>query len=258
MKIETKVGLLALAATILIVTFAYMMGLVSPFSNTHSLNVMYNYAGGIEEGSPVRVMGIKVGKVRKIIFEPGYKSAQGEEVKLRMEITIDKKAWSTLRKDSKFFINLAGVIGEKFLEISPGSTESEEFNDGDYVRGEDPPRVDQLISQSYGLAGKIIELVEKNEGSVSNIIGQIDRLTTNINKSLALLDKTSKNKDAARLLDNAIKISDDLAFLTGELRTKKSQETFSLIHKLLFRLEPLDGPAIKKFFQEEGVRARVL
>ncbi|MBS1968980.1 MAG: MCE family protein [Bdellovibrionales bacterium] len=258
MKIETKVGLLALAAIILIVTFAYMMGLVSPFSNTRELNVMYNYAGGIEEGSPVRVMGIKVGKVKKISFEPGYKSPQGEEVKLRLEITIDKKAWPTIRKDSKYFINLAGVIGEKFLEISPGSTDSAELSNGDYVRGEDPPRIDQLISQSYGLAGKIIELVEKNEGSVSNVISQVDRLMTNFNKTLALLDKTSKNKDMGRLLDNAIKISDDMAYLTGELRTKKSQDTFNLVHKLLFRLEPLDGPALKKFFQEEGVRARVL
>lgn len=258
MKIETKVGLLALAATILIITFAYMMGLVSPFSNARDLNIMYNYAGGLEEGSPVRVMGIKVGKVKKINFEPSYKSAQGEEVKLRIEISVDKKAWPTIRKDSKFFINLAGVIGEKFLEISPGSTEAAEFADGDYVRGEDPPRIDQLISQSYGLAGKIIELVEKNEGSVSNVISQIDRLMTNFNKTLSLLDKTSKNKDMARLLDNAIKISDDMAYLTGELRTKKSQDTFNLVHKLLFRLEPLDGPAIKKFFQDEGVRARVL
>lgn len=258
MKIETKVGLLALAALILIVTFAYMLGLVSPFSNTHGLNVMYNYAGGIEEGSPVRVMGIKVGKVKKIHFEPAYKSSQGEEVKLRVEIMVDKKAWTTIRKDSKFFINLAGVIGEKFLEISPGSTEADELTAGDYVRGEDPPRVDQLISQSYGLAGKIIEIVEKNEGSVSNVITQVDRLMTNFNKTLALLDKTSKNKDMARLLDNAIKISDDMAYLTGELRTKKSQDTFNLVHKLLFRLEPLDGPAMKKFFQDEGVRARVL
>jgi phospholipid/cholesterol/gamma-HCH transport system substrate-binding protein len=258
MKIETKVGLLALAAMILVVVFAYMMGLISPFSNTKNLNVMYNYAGGIEEGSPVRVMGIKVGKVKKITFEPGYKSPKGEEVKLRLEISVDKNAWNAVRKDSRFYINLAGVIGEKFLEISPGSTESEEFNGGDYVRGEDPPRIDQLISQSYGLAGKIIELVEKNEGSVSSVITQVDRLMTNFNKTLALLDKTSKNKDMARLLDNAIKISDDMAYLTGELRTKKAEDTFELIHKLLFRLEPLDGPAIRKFLQTEGVRARVL
>lgn len=258
MRTETKVGLLVLAAVALTAVFAAMMGVLSPFSNSRALNVMYNYAGGIDEGSPVRVMGITVGKVRKIEFDPGFKMPDGEEAKLRLVVSIDKKAWSSVRRDSKFFINMAGVIGEKFLEISPGSTSEAEFADGDVVRGEDPPRIDQLISQGYGLAGKIIELVDKNQGSVTNMIQQLDRLTTNFNRTLTLLDKTSKNKDMARLLDNAIQVSDDMAYLMKNLRSKKAEDTYELLHKLLFRLEPLDGPAIRKFLQQEGVRARVL
>lgn len=258
MKVETKVGLLAVLSLGLILVFASMMGMISPFSNAHELNVMYNYAGGIEEGSPVRVMGIKVGKVKKILFDPGYKSPSGEEVKLKIIITVDKKAWSSVRLDSQFFINLAGVIGEKFLEISPGSVDKAELKPGDFVRGEDPPRIDQLISQGYGLAGKIIEIVNKNEGSVSNMIAQLDKLTTNFNKTLVLLDKTTQNAEVSRLLNNAIKMSDDMVYLTGSLRSKKAEETYDLIHRLLFRLEPVDGPRIKKFFQEEGIRAKIL
>lgn len=257
MKVETKVGLLFVLTLFLVTAFAYYLGIINPFSNTYRLNVMYNYAGGLEEGSPVRVMGIKVGKVSKISFDPTNKMPNGEEVKLRVAIEVEKKAWTSVRKDSKYFINLAGVIGEKFLEISPGTQTESEVTSGDIVRGEDPPRVDQLISQSYGLAGKIIELVNKNEGSVSNVIAQLDHLTTNFNKTLTLLDKTSKNKEMGRLLDNAIKISDDVAYLTGQLRSKKAEDSFALLHKLLFRLEPLDGPAIKKFFQEEGVKAKI-
>lgn len=258
MRTETKVGLLALVAVALTAVFAAMMGVLSPFSNTHRLNVMYNYAGGIDEGSPVRVMGITVGKVRNIEFDPSFKMPSGEEAKLRLVISIDKKAWSSVRKDSRFFINMAGVIGEKFLEISPGSSEQPEFADGDVVRGEDPPRIDQLISQGYGLAGKIIEFVDKNEGSLTNMIKQLDQLSSNVNRTLALLEKTSKNKDVGRLVDNTVKISDNLADLTDGLRSKKAEESYLLLHKLLFRLEPLDGPLIRKFLQEEGVRARVL
>lgn len=259
MKVETKVGLLSFFAVVLIFVFAYLVGLISPFSDSHDLNIMYNYAGGIEQGSPVRVMGIKVGKVKSITFEPDFKMpGSSEEVKLRILVSIEKKAWKSVRQDSKFFINLAGVIGEKFLEISPGSLEHPELKVGDTVRGEDPPRIDQLISQSYGLAGKIIELVNKNEGSVSNIISQMDKLITNFNKTLALLDKTSKNKEMARLLDNFVKISDDMAYLTEGLRSKKAEESYDLLHKLLFRLEPLDGPTIRKFLQQEGIKAKIL
>lgn len=255
---ETKVGLLFVGTLGLIVLFAYYLGVLNPFSNSHTLNVMFNYAGGLEEGSPVRVMGIKVGKVNRIVFDPDFKMSTGEEVKLRIQISVDKKAWASIRKDSKYFINLAGVIGEKFLEISPGSTSEAEIENDSNVRGEDPPRIDQLISQSYGLAGKIIEIVNKNEGSVTNVISQVDKMMTNFNKTLSLLDKTSKNPEVSKLLNNAIKISDDLAYLTGQLRTKKAEDSFQLVHKLLFRLENLDGPAIKKFLQEEGIKARLL
>jgi phospholipid/cholesterol/gamma-HCH transport system substrate-binding protein len=127
MKVETKVGILFSIAIALVVVFAYSMGIISPFSNTQNLNIRYNYAGGLEEGSPVRVMGIKVGKVRRIDFDPTYKTPHGDEVKLKVVVEIDKKAWSSIRSDSHFFINLAGVIGEKFLEVSPGSLEAEEL-----------------------------------------------------------------------------------------------------------------------------------
>lgn len=257
LKVETKVGLLFVVSIVLVAMFAYVLGVINPFSTTNKLVVMYNYAGGLEESSPVRLMGIKVGKVAKIEFDPNQKTDSGEEVKLRVVIEVDKKAWKSIRTDSKYFINLAGVIGEKFLEISPGSLSEPELKDGDSVRGEDPPRIDQLISQSYGLAGKIIEIVNKNEGSVTNLISQMDRLLTNFNKTLVLLDKTSQNREVGRMIDNAIKISDDLAYLTGQLRSKKAEDSYALLHKLLFRLEDLDGPAIRKFLQEEGVKAKI-
>jgi len=257
MKIETKVGFLFIITISFIIGFAYALGIINPFSNYNELNVQYNYAGGLEKGSPVRVMGIEVGKVKSIEFDPSGKTDKGEEVKLKVKIGISKTAWDTIRKDSRFYINMAGVIGEKFLEISPGSLDSPAFNQNDNVRGEDPPRVDQLISQGYGLAGKILDIVSKNEGSVTGMISQVDKLITNFNKTLAMLDKTSKNKDVERLVTNFIKISDDFAYLSGKLRSEKSEKAFEVLNKILLRIENVDGPTLRKFLQEEGIKARM-
>jgi phospholipid/cholesterol/gamma-HCH transport system substrate-binding protein len=258
MKVETKVGLLFLMAIIFVVIFASMMGMMNPFSESNELTILYNYAGGIDKGSPVRVMGIEVGKVKAINFDPAGKSETGEEVKLKIKISINKNAWETVRKDSRFYINMAGVIGEKFLEISPGTIATPAFTPGDSVRGEDPPRIDQMISQGYGLAGKILDLVSKNEGSVTGIISQIDQLITNFNKTLMLLDRTSKNKDIEKLVNNFITLSDDLVHITGKLRSEKSEKAFETVLRLINRLEDLDAPAIRKFLQEEGIKARLL
>src|SRR3954447_9478286 len=114
MKPQTKVGILFLVSVVLMVIFAFALGSINLFSNSHELKLAYNFAGGIDVGSPVRVMGIKVGKVKSIEFQPDFKMPDsGAEVKLIVTVTIDKKAWPTVRKDSQFFINLAGVIGEK-------------------------------------------------------------------------------------------------------------------------------------------------
>ena len=257
MKAETKVGLLFLVAIAMVVAFAYFLGAFNPFARSNDLTVVYNFAGGIEVGSPVRVMGIKVGKVKAINFDPGFKMPDGEEVKLKIKISIDPDAWGTVREDSKFYINLAGVIGEKFIEISPGSIDKSEFTPGDVIRGEDPPRIDQLISQSYGLAGKVIEFVEKNEGSVIETIEMMNRLVSNLNKTLRLMDKLSRNRDTEKLLKNLVTISEDMAYFTQNMRSEDGEKTIKLMKQLIWRLDDLDKKAIKKFFQEEGIKAKL-
>ncbi len=264
MRVETKVGILFISALLMVVIFAYYLGLISPFSSTHDLYVTYNFAGGIEVGSPVRVMGIKVGKVKSIEFEPDLIDEAGNEVKLKLKISISKRAWKTIRKDSRYFINLAGVIGEKFLEVTPGSTKHPVLEPGSIVRGEDPPRIDQLISQGYGLAGKVLDFVERNEGTVIGLIDKtnllvenVNKLSTNFNKTMILINKAEKNEDMIRLLKNTIKISDNLTLLTEGLTTKKAKETYDLLYRLVWRLEKLDEKAIRQFLQKEGIRARM-
>lgn len=258
MKAQTKVGILFFVALVMVVLFGYALGTFAFFSSNKELKVAYNFAGGIEVGSPVRVMGIKVGKVRSIDFEPNFKMPDtGEEVKLVMRVTIDKQAWPTIRKDSHFYINLAGVIGEKFLEITPGSMDQSPIEPGQIVRGEDPPRIDQLISQSYALAGRIMDFVNKNEGSIVDTIETINKLVVNFEKMLKQLDKTSKDPQIHRIVKNLSIIMDDGAYFTQHLRGPEGQKTILLINELIKRLEPLDGKAIKKFLQDEGIKAKL-
>lgn len=257
MKPQAKVGILFISAAILSVVFAWSLGAIQPFSNANEIKIAYNFAGGIEVGSPVRVMGIKVGKVKSVQFSPDLTMPNGEEVKLLITATVNKGAWPTIRTDSRFYINLAGVIGEKFLEITPGTLEHPEFEPGSLVRGEDPPRIDQLISQSYALAGKILEFVNQNEGSVVQTIDTLNKLVVNFDKMLRQLERTSRDKDVMRIVKNLSTIMDDGAYFSQQLRGPEGQKTIVLINELIRRLEPLDGKAIRKFLQEEGIRAKL-
>lgn len=257
MRVETKVGVLFLVTFGLVIGFAFSLGAMNPFNDSKDIYLAYNFAGGIEVGSPLRVMGIKVGKVKSIDFVPDQKMPNGEEVKLRLKISIEKKAWESVREDSKFFINLAGVIGEKYIEVSPGSIDKAPLKEGQTYRGEDPPRIDQLISQSYSLAGKILEMVQDNEADVTQTLKMLNQLVTNVNKTLTLLDKTTKNADITKLLQNLVVITNDISAVSGKLKTPQAEKTYDLLHRLIWRLDDLDKAAIKKFLQEEGIKAKL-
>jgi phospholipid/cholesterol/gamma-HCH transport system substrate-binding protein len=125
------------------------------------------------------------------------------------------------------------------------------------LRGEDPPRIDQLISQSYGLAGKIVEMVEKNEGSVVSTIETINKLVLNLNKLMVQMERTTNATDIGKLIKNVIILTDDMTYFTGKMRGKEGEETIKLMHKLIWRLDELDSKAIKKMLQEEGIKAKL-
>src|SRR6185437_15274339 len=126
---EAKVGALVLGTGLLAVAFAWLIGLGNPFKQTVDFYVTYNFAGGIEVGSPVRVSGIKVGKVEKIEFfvptdakdnaqaMPGSDAYDESKAiaPLRLKVSVRKDAAIGVREDSHFYVNLAGIIGERYI-----------------------------------------------------------------------------------------------------------------------------------------------
>lgn len=262
---EAKVGFLLFATLILTVVFAWLMGASNPFKRNLVFYLDYNFAGGIEVGSPVRVAGIKVGKVEKIDFFVPAKEFSAPDSKpnevltpLRLKVSVSKDATTGLRKDSKFFINIAGIIGERYVEITPGTMTQPQIGDGDVLRGVDPPRIDQLISQSFDLAGKIKQVIEENEGDITKSIKLLYELSANVNKTLGYIDRSKMFKtDLAQLINNLIEITGDVKTLTAKTHTEEGKKTLALLHNLLWRLEPVDHEAIQKFFQKEGIRTRL-
>jgi phospholipid/cholesterol/gamma-HCH transport system substrate-binding protein len=272
---EAKVGGLVLGTVVLALVFAWAIGIQNPFSNTTKLHVTYNFAGGIEVGSPVRVSGIKVGKVEKIEFfvpmqgksvaiqEPGSATAtdsSGAEkaiTPLRLTISVRNDAAAGIRKDSRFYINMAGIIGERYVEITPGHIQSPRLQQGEEVAGVDPPRIDQLLSQSFDLAGKIKDIIDENKGDITRSIELLYKLSGNFNKTLEWVDKSKFFKtDVSQLVQNLIAITTDVRKITDKVHSPEGEKTLKLLHEMLWRLEPLNSKVVRDFFQKEGLKVQ--
>lgn len=265
---EAKVGALVLLSIGLAGVFAWLIGVGNPFQRNLEFYVTYNFAGGIEVGSPVRVSGIKVGRVEKIEFfvpadskktaiqEPGSDPLDESLAvsPLRIKVSVRKDAAVGVRKDSRFYVNLAGIIGERYIEITPGHARVANILPGDTVAGVDPPRIDQLLSQGFDLAGKLKEIVDENKGDLGRTVELLYKLSGQLNQTLVWVDKSALFKtDLSKLVGNLISITSDLRRVTEKTGTPEGEKTLKLMYDLLWRLEPLDGPTIRTFLQKEGI-----
>lgn len=116
LKIEVTVGFFMLIGLVCMAYLAVQMGDVNLLGKkTYSLKARFTSVSGLKEGSYVEAAGVRVGKVSNIEFDTGKYLAT-----VIMEINDDVK----VHEDATASIRTAGIIGDKFVKISPGGSET--------------------------------------------------------------------------------------------------------------------------------------
>jgi len=167
-SIEVKVGLLILVALGLLGAFVVIMGGLS-FEPTYTVYVDFENPGGLQSGAPVRIAGVKVGRVSEMQFRGGQVDPKTKETAplVRVVAKIEEQYQAAIRNDARFFVTSQGVLGELYLAIEPGSGQAPIIRDGSVVQGVNPPRLDLLLSESYELLHRAYVGITKNEDKIS-------------------------------------------------------------------------------------------
>ncbi len=217
---EIKVGALVFAAIALAVVFLWFLGDYTPIGRTYNVYALYDFAGGVELGTPVRVSGVKVGKVTDIKFlPPDDAEARERDVSLRLKLNISRTVRSNVRADSQFFINQAGIIGERYIEITTGGASAEVLEPGAVVRGVDPPRFDQLLSQGLDVFGQVADILERNREGLRNAADAMERIGKMLKEVSSRLDDEDVEK-VGRIIGRLDSLSADMEVVAGDLRTQ--------------------------------------
>jgi phospholipid/cholesterol/gamma-HCH transport system substrate-binding protein len=114
-NLEMIVGLFLLAGFASFSWIAVKMGDLDLFKNeTYPVTARFLSISGLKEGSTIELEGVTVGKVRRIELDPG-------EYEAIVHLDIDKSV--QLQDDSIASIRTAGIIGDKFIKLTPGGSE---------------------------------------------------------------------------------------------------------------------------------------
>ena len=182
--LELKVGSFVLLALAGLSYFIFSVSNLSLFEKGRVLQAVFGFANGLKEAAPVRLAGVEAGLVKNMeIFTDA-----NDNKKTKVRVTMWIKEGVEIPVDSKVTINQLGLLGEKYVEIMPG-TSTEFFKAGTVVVGFDPVPMEKISERVYALTEKLertIDNINKGQGTVGkfltdeSIYRNLDELTADL------------------------------------------------------------------------------
>jgi len=102
------------------------------FSSTYRLKADFQNVSGLNNGADVRVGGIHQGTVKEIDLP------SQPEGKVTVVMNLRGPTRTIIKKDSRASIKTEGLLGDKYVEISFGSTKAEAVGNNDTIASETP------------------------------------------------------------------------------------------------------------------------
>lgn len=169
----------------------------------YKYEVLFPNVGALGVGDPVTVLGVKKGTVESIILSGG-------DVLVTFNLTTDVK----LKKDAKFTVMNIGLMGERFIDVSPGhSPELLDLSrpvEGFYDTG---------IPEVMGMAGQMLDEIRRLVAHLEGIFGT-EWSQESFKETIKDLRKLSS--DLVTLLDRnkdkLEKTATDLSYTSSELK----------------------------------------
>ncbi len=162
-KLESKIGAFVLiGALILVIMIFSIKDVRSFFRPRQELQIVFEHVSGIKNGSPVRLAGIEVGEVKNIrLF---YNETLGRS---QVAVTASLDQQVQVREDFEAYIGSLGLVGEKYIEIMPGSQRAPLLGKKDRLIGYVPPSMEEVAESGQLLMEQLRQLT----GSLNQVIG---------------------------------------------------------------------------------------
>lgn len=152
-NLELKVGVFVAVAAVILSYLVVRAGelYIRPGYTVH---FQFDTVSGVEKGSPIKQAGVPVGEVKKI------RSLRTEDGKTNVEIDGFIDEGVVIEEDSELRVATMGLLGEKYVEIYPGTPGSKAVEAGGTLQGRQLSGMDDLFDSGQKVLQKMEYLVE--------------------------------------------------------------------------------------------------
>lgn len=200
---QVRVGLVLIAALTILSLGVFLIGDIGDvFGRRYRLVTLMESAAGLVPGAPVQVAGQNVGQVDRIEFiRPEDRPQSGEAVAVWLGVKVGIR--EQIRSDSRARVRTQGLLGDRLIDIEPGSADQRVLEEGDTVAAAPALSYQELLGQAADAVQSLTTLsrdltdalagVARGEGTLGRLLvddslyAQLVELSAGVNAVLGPL-----------------------------------------------------------------------
>ena len=202
---EAKVGVFVIIG---LMVFGYMSmkvgNLTFSTEKGYDVEVLFDSATGLAKDVTVEIAGVEVGQVKKISLK-----------NMKALVVLRMNPGLVIRKDDTAIIRTRGILGDKYVEIMPGSMTALPLSPGERITLTAPVTDMDVLMNTLG---EVAEDIKALTNSLSNVLGtkkgeaSLNAIIDNIKEVVTALNQTvqSNKDDIDKVVDNMVTFSGTL------------------------------------------------
>ncbi len=211
---ELRVGVTVIFASLVLGLLLFLMsGTGGFFSKRITLVSYFDNAEGLRVGAPVRLSGVDIGNVSKILI---VRDRDKQLTPVEIVMKVSTKYSFNLRRDTRTSLETAGVLGETFMDMDSSQAIGPPAQDGDTLPTSVHPDFNEVVRSSQSTlqnmdallkrADRILAFAESGKGSLGKLIYDptlYDRFSQTVAELKTVVDEIAKGQGSLGQLINS-------------------------------------------------------
>lgn len=166
---HVRVGLMLIVVLVLLAYSVWQVGrLFDVFASRYTLVTLVEGSGGLIEGAPVTLAGQRVGQVSGIRFIPVEERRDGAS--LLVTLSVNQNVRDQIRGDSEASLRTQGLLGDRFVDILPGTAPYPAMEPGDTLPSRPPLDYELVLETAAGTLEQVQTVVGDLEIMTDRIV----------------------------------------------------------------------------------------
>jgi len=211
---QLRVGLTVIIASMVLALLLFLMsGTGGFFSKRITLVSYFDNAEGLRVGAPVRLSGVDIGNVARILI---VREQDKKLTPVEVEMKVSTKYGFNLHRDTVTSLETAGVLGETFMDMDSSQAVGPPAQDGDTLPTRVHPDFNEVVRSSQSTlqnmdallkrADRILAFAESGKGSLGKLIYDptlYDRFSQTVAELKTVVDEIANGKGSLGQLINS-------------------------------------------------------